>query len=166
MHFFILPNKWQITEFENLIYSNICWFTAYPTVFFGLDCTNRCDTYCTGNRSCDPAMGICKEGCKKGLSGRMCGLGINKKHACYLILCNTKTNKFVYKNISKKISKIYTIWFRHVQQSTTVWRQQTYCHWHCSGGCNCAYWKCYQFHLLEKKNRYFKWVEFISVKIC
>lgn len=45
-----------------------------PSGFFGLDCINRCDTYCTGNESCDPVMGICNEGCKKGWSGLMCGL--------------------------------------------------------------------------------------------
>lgn len=50
-------------------------------------------------------MGICNQGCKKGWSGLMCGSGINKKHACYLILCNTKTNIFVYTILSKKIGK-------------------------------------------------------------
>lgn len=54
-----------------------------PSGLFGLDCTSRCDTYCTGNKSCDPVMGICKEGCKKGLSGLMCGLdGFSNQQPC------------------------------------------------------------------------------------
>lgn len=66
----------KIPEFENFFYLKICCFIACPSGLFGLDCTSRCDTYCTGNKSCGPVMGICKEGCKKGLSGLMCGLGI------------------------------------------------------------------------------------------
>uniref|UniRef100_A0A8W8P043 Uncharacterized protein n=1 Tax=Magallana gigas TaxID=29159 RepID=A0A8W8P043_MAGGI len=45
-----------------------------PPGFFGLDCINRCDSYCSGNESCDPVLGICTEGCKRGLSGLICGL--------------------------------------------------------------------------------------------
>uniref|UniRef100_A0A8W8NQ34 Uncharacterized protein n=1 Tax=Magallana gigas TaxID=29159 RepID=A0A8W8NQ34_MAGGI len=48
--------------------------TACPPGFFGLDCINRCDSYCSGNESCDPVLGICTEGCKRGLSGLICGL--------------------------------------------------------------------------------------------
>lgn len=48
-----------------------------PSGLFGLYCTNRCDTYCTGNESCDPVTGICSEGCKKGWSGLMCGLDVS-----------------------------------------------------------------------------------------
>lgn len=44
--------------------------------FFGLDCINWCDIYCFGNEFCDLVLGICIEGCKWGLSGLICGLGI------------------------------------------------------------------------------------------
>uniref|UniRef100_A0A8W8NYS6 Uncharacterized protein n=1 Tax=Magallana gigas TaxID=29159 RepID=A0A8W8NYS6_MAGGI len=49
-------------------------FYACPPGFFGLDCINRCDSYCSGNESCDPVLGICIKGCKPGWSGLMCGL--------------------------------------------------------------------------------------------
>lgn len=45
-----------------------------PPGFFGLDCINRCDSYCSGNGSCDPVLGICTEGCKRGWNGLICGL--------------------------------------------------------------------------------------------
>lgn len=63
-------------EFENFFYFKICCFIVCFFGLFGLDCISWCDIYCIGNKFCDFVMGICKEGCNKGLSGLMCGLGI------------------------------------------------------------------------------------------
>lgn len=48
---------------------------ACPSGRFGLKCINRCDTYCSGNESCDPVTEICTKGFKQGYQGLMCGLG-------------------------------------------------------------------------------------------
>uniref|UniRef100_A0A8W8NUC7 Multiple epidermal growth factor-like domains 10 n=1 Tax=Magallana gigas TaxID=29159 RepID=A0A8W8NUC7_MAGGI len=54
-------------------YGQLCT-NACPSGRFGLKCINRCDTYCSGNESCDPVIGICTKGCKQGYKGLMCGL--------------------------------------------------------------------------------------------
>lgn len=69
---------------ENLICINYI-SAACPSGRFGLDCINRCDTYCSGSKSCDPVIGICSEGCKQGYSGLMCGLGKVTNYALNLI---------------------------------------------------------------------------------
>lgn len=53
----------------------ILFLAACPSGRFGIECLNRCDTYYSGNESCDPVIGVCIEGCKQGYSGLMCGLG-------------------------------------------------------------------------------------------
>lgn len=53
----------------------ILFLAACPSGRFGIECLNGCDTYCSGNESCDPVIGVCIEGCKQGYSGLMCGLG-------------------------------------------------------------------------------------------
>lgn len=83
---FLLSYHYRISDKYLSLYisfTNLRCVTACPSGFFGLDCINRCDTYCTGDKSCDPVMGICNEGCKKGWSGLMCDLGISTKPARY-----------------------------------------------------------------------------------
>lgn len=41
--------------------------------YFGLDCKDKCSTYCSGNGSCSPDKGVCNNGCKEGWSGPKCG---------------------------------------------------------------------------------------------
>lgn len=55
--------------------------TACPPGFFGIDCINRCDIYCSEDGSCDPVMGICIKGCKLGWSGLMCETRYTGGHA-------------------------------------------------------------------------------------
>lgn len=69
---------------------------ACPSGRYGIECVNRCDTYCSGNESCDPVIGLCTTGCKQGYKG--CGLGnvtnytlqkLDKK-ACVITQCHIK----------------------------------------------------------------------------
>lgn len=146
--------------------------TACPPGFFGLDCINRCDSYCSGNESCDPALGICTEGCKGGWSGLMCGLGILTKTSTLIMLiysCNNERKTlsslikifiqsfspaYLKKNDNNKEScqLICTLRFRQVK-STVVWWQHAYCHWCCCFSCNCFRWKYNTCYIVEKENR-------------
>lgn len=85
------------------------FLTACPPGFFGLDCTNRCDTYCTGNESCDPVMGICTEGCKQGWSGLMCGLGIMSKTFILINLMKHSVHFFIVTSVILNFKKIMSI---------------------------------------------------------
>lgn len=51
--------------------------TACPNGYFGLDCREKCSTYCSGNGSCSHITGVCDNGCKDGWSGPKCGTRMN-----------------------------------------------------------------------------------------
>lgn len=50
-------------------------FSVCPSGFFGPNCSFTCSNYCEGNGTCNHVTGICNEGCKQGLNGRLCGKG-------------------------------------------------------------------------------------------
>lgn len=50
---------------------------ACPNGYFGLDCREKCSTYCSGNGSCSHITGVCDNGCKDGWSGPKCGTRMN-----------------------------------------------------------------------------------------
>lgn len=50
-------------------------FSVCPSGFFGPNCSFTCSNYCEGNGTCNHVTGICNEGCKLGLNGRLCGKG-------------------------------------------------------------------------------------------
>lgn len=51
--------------------------TACPKGYFGYDCLHRCNTYCSGNESCNRFTGVCDEGCMAGRTDPKCGMDIN-----------------------------------------------------------------------------------------
>lgn len=75
---------------------------ACPSGRFGLKCINRCDTYYSGNESCDPVIGICTKGCKQEYKGLLCGLGNVTNHKPLI----TGQNSVRYHSMSYWISKV------------------------------------------------------------
>lgn len=58
-----------------------------PSGFFGLNCSFTSSNYCEGNGTCNHVTGICNDGCKEGLNGRLCGKGklhSTNKHYIFL----------------------------------------------------------------------------------
>ena len=49
--------------------------TECPSWSFGMNCLQRCDTYCSGDASCNHITGICNKGCKQGWNGPLCDKG-------------------------------------------------------------------------------------------
>lgn len=66
--------------------------TGCPKGYFGLDCLQKCSTYCSGNESCNRFTGVCDEGCKDGWSGPICGTSKHTRMLCNNTECNITIN--------------------------------------------------------------------------
>ena len=64
------------TMFKSLLPKILLLLTECPSWSCGMNCLQRCDTFCSGNASCNHITGICNKGCKQGWNGPLCDKGI------------------------------------------------------------------------------------------